>query len=67
MAEKLMDEMNYNEFVDWRTRVAHDSLLQDGSKGLRQAIFDTGWMWLQIKEAQLKKAYNTDSKKTKVR
>lgn len=47
-----IDEMSLEDFVDYMTRIAHDGLLQRGSVGLRQAIFNTVWLGIRRHECQ---------------
>ena len=58
---KPWDEMEYNEFTEAATAYAHTRLLEDGGKGLHQAIRDIVWSAMQrgkeraIKELKEKK------------
>ena len=39
MNDKPLEEMTFNERVDWATRLAFDGLITGGTRGLRSAIF----------------------------
>ena len=39
MYEKPVEEMTFNERVDWATKLAFDGLIKEGTRGMRNALW----------------------------
>lgn len=54
---KTIEEIDFSELTDECTRIAHDGLIRDGAKGLRNAIWSamqTAILWKQKQDEKRK-------------